>query len=168
SLSKEYLRCRATGVDGNSATNLGLGSIPPSFGPQQGNITFGDSVTNQGNTTLSLQQQALLTHMVYGSGNQSTPHGQETFLPQAFNTMTLQEPNANWNMDTGSDELRTLVSRNFISCNKTKPSVLCHACHLGKHVRLPFSLYETIVTSPFDIIHSDLWTSPLSSITGTK
>ncbi|GJR42943.1 hybrid signal transduction histidine kinase M [Tanacetum coccineum] len=33
---------------------------------------------------------------------------------------------------------------------------------LGKHVRLPFSLSETVVKSPFDIIHSNLWTSPLS------
>ncbi|GJR19803.1 hypothetical protein Tco_0968330 [Tanacetum coccineum] len=32
---------------------------------------------------------------------------------------------------------------------------------LGKHVRLPFSLSETIVKAPFNIIHSDLWTSPI-------
>ncbi|GJU51296.1 ribonuclease H-like domain-containing protein [Tanacetum coccineum] len=39
----------------------------------------------------------------------------------------------------GSDVLRRrLVSNNFISCNKEKPPVLCHACQLGKHVRLPF------------------------------
>jgi hypothetical protein len=68
----------------------------------------------------------------------------------------------------GSDVLRSLVSNNFISCNKTKSPVLCHACQLGKHVRLPFSLSETIVTSPFDIVHSNLWTSPLSSISGIK
>ncbi|GJU84384.1 hybrid signal transduction histidine kinase M [Tanacetum coccineum] len=105
----------------NLATNFGLGSIPPGFGPQQGNTTFGHSVTNQGNTTLSPQQQALLTHAVYGSGNQSTPHGQETFLPQAFNTMTLQEPaNANWNMDTGAsshlNSSATNLSNVFNSC----------------------------------------------------
>nr|GEX13411.1 ribonuclease H-like domain-containing protein [Tanacetum cinerariifolium] len=68
----------------------------------------------------------------------------------------------------GSDVLRSLVSNNFISCNKTKSPVLCHACQLGKHVRLPFSPSETVVTSPFDIIHSDLWTSPLSSVLGIK
>ncbi|GJZ28889.1 ribonuclease H-like domain-containing protein [Tanacetum coccineum] len=38
----------------------------------------------------------------------------------------------------GSEVLRRLVSRNLISCNKEKPFVLCHACQLGKHVRLPF------------------------------
>ncbi|GJR80312.1 hypothetical protein Tco_0151097, partial [Tanacetum coccineum] len=110
----------------------------------------------------------------------STPaNGQATFLPQAFNTMTLRDPtDANWNMDTGawshllsnatSEVLRHLVSNILISCNKTKSIVLCHACQLGKHVRLPFSLSETVVKSPFDIIHSDLWTSPLSSVSGIK
>ncbi|GJT65594.1 ribonuclease H-like domain-containing protein [Tanacetum coccineum] len=39
---------------------------------------------------------------------------------------------------------------------------------LGKHVRLPFSLSETIVKAPFDIIHSGLWTSPLTSVSGIK
>ncbi|GJR82600.1 ribonuclease H-like domain-containing protein [Tanacetum coccineum] len=68
----------------------------------------------------------------------------------------------------GSEVLRHLVSNNLISCNKTKSTVLCHACQLGKHVRLPFSLSETVVKSPFDIIHSDLWTSPLSSVSGIK
>ncbi|GJZ35015.1 ribonuclease H-like domain-containing protein [Tanacetum coccineum] len=68
----------------------------------------------------------------------------------------------------GSDVLRSLVSNNLISCNKTKSPVLCHACQLGKHVRLPFSLSKTIVKSPFDIIHSDLWTSPITSVSGIK
>ncbi|GJR75490.1 ribonuclease H-like domain-containing protein [Tanacetum coccineum] len=36
----------------------------------------------------------------------------------------------------GSGALRRLVSNNVISCNKEKPLVLCHACQLGKHVRL--------------------------------
>ncbi|GKD53940.1 ribonuclease H-like domain-containing protein [Tanacetum coccineum] len=43
--------------------------------------------------------------------------------------------------------LRHLVSNNFISCNKEKPLVLCHACQLGKHVRLPFVSSNTVVTS---------------------
>ncbi|GKE76298.1 ribonuclease H-like domain-containing protein, partial [Tanacetum coccineum] len=64
----------------------------------------------------------------------------------------------------GSEVLRSLVSNNLISCNKTQSSVLCHACQLGKHVRIPFSLSETIVKAPFDIIHSDLWTSPITSV----
>nr|GEV95788.1 ribonuclease H-like domain-containing protein [Tanacetum cinerariifolium] len=56
--------------------------------------------------------------------------------------------------------LRRLVFSKFISYNKEKPPVLCHACQLGKHVRLPFVSSSTVISSCFDIIHSDVWTSP--------
>nr|GFA70510.1 ribonuclease H-like domain-containing protein [Tanacetum cinerariifolium] len=49
-----------------------------------------------------------------------------------------------------------------------KPPVLCHACQLGKHVRLSFVNSNTVVTSCFDIIHSDVWTSPIPSLSGFK
>nr|GEU99862.1 ribonuclease H-like domain-containing protein [Tanacetum cinerariifolium] len=38
----------------------------------------------------------------------------------------------------GSEVLRRLVSSDSISYNKEKLLVLCHACQLGKHVKLPF------------------------------
>ncbi|GKD81815.1 hypothetical protein Tco_1348654 [Tanacetum coccineum] len=128
------------------------GSIPPGFGPQQGNNTFGHSVTNQGNTTLSPQQQALLTQAVYGSGNQSTPHGQETFLPQAFNTMTLQEPaNANRNMDTGAsshlNSSATNLSNVFNSC--IYPSVFVGD---GKSIPVTNTGHSTL-TTPHRTLH---------------
>nr|GEW79215.1 ribonuclease H-like domain-containing protein [Tanacetum cinerariifolium] len=72
-----------------------------------------------------------------------------------------------WNQHLGhpeSDVLCRLVSNNVISCNKEKPPVLCHACQLGKHVRLSFVSSNTIVSSCFDIVHSDVWTSPISSL----
>ncbi|GJZ66374.1 ribonuclease H-like domain-containing protein [Tanacetum coccineum] len=56
----------------------------------------------------------------------------------------------------GCKVLRRLVSSNFISCNKEKHPVLCHACQLGKHVRLPFVGSDTVMSSCFDIIHSDV------------
>ncbi|GJX00855.1 ribonuclease H-like domain-containing protein [Tanacetum coccineum] len=40
----------------------------------------------------------------------------------------------------GSEVLRRLLSNNIISCNKENPPGLCHACQLGKHVRLPLSV----------------------------
>ncbi|GKD48930.1 ribonuclease H-like domain-containing protein [Tanacetum coccineum] len=61
------------------------------------------------------------------------------------------------------DVLRRLESSHFISYIKTKLSALCHACQLCKHTRLPFYSSESNVGSVFDIIHSDLWTSPISS-----
>ncbi|GKA46706.1 ribonuclease H-like domain-containing protein [Tanacetum coccineum] len=74
-----------------------------------------------------------------------------------------------WHQHLGqprSDVLRRLVSNNVISCNKEKPPILCHACQLGKHVRLPFVSSNIIVSSCFDIVHSDVWTSPIPSLLG--
>ncbi|GKB35290.1 ribonuclease H-like domain-containing protein [Tanacetum coccineum] len=68
-----------------------------------------------------------------------------------------------WHQRLGHPErevLRHLVSNNFISCNKEKPHVLCHACQLGKHVRLPFFvlvyplLNKSDVWSKFVLFHT--------------
>ncbi|GJS02523.1 ribonuclease H-like domain-containing protein [Tanacetum coccineum] len=81
-------------------------------------------------------------------------------IPHAFLYQRLGHP--------GGEVLRRLVSSNFISCNKEKPPVLCHACQLGKHARLPFVSSGTVISSCFDIIHSDVWTSPIPSLSGFK
>lgn len=39
---------------------------------------------------------------------------------------------------------------------------------MGKHVKLPFSLSNSITLSPFELVHSDVWTSPVTSISGIK
>ncbi|GJW89817.1 putative reverse transcriptase domain-containing protein, partial [Tanacetum coccineum] len=57
----------------------------------------------------------------------------------------------------GEDVLRSLMSRQFISCNKEKSSHLCHACHW----RLPFASSESIVTRSFKIVHFDIWNSSI-------
>jgi hypothetical protein len=51
------------------------------------------------------------------------------------------------------------------SCNKTE-SHSCEACRLGKHVRLPFSSSSTVASFPFQLLHSDVWTSPIPSNSG--
>nr|GEY30381.1 ribonuclease H-like domain-containing protein [Tanacetum cinerariifolium] len=66
----------------------------------------------------------------------------------------------------GSNVLCRLVSNNIFSCNKEKPPILCHAFQLGKHVRLPFVSSNTIVSSCFDIVYSDVWISPIPSLSG--
>lgn len=40
------------------------------------------------------------------------------------------------------------------------------ACNLGQHVHLSFSSYTSIVSEPFEYIHSDLWISPLPAVSG--
>ncbi|GJU63696.1 ribonuclease H-like domain-containing protein [Tanacetum coccineum] len=67
-------------------------------------------------------------------------------LPYAFHTMTLQNPN--WNMDTGASSHL--------------------ANNTGKHAKLPFYNSESSVNSVFEIIHSDIWTSPIPSESGIK
>ncbi|GJR61483.1 ribonuclease H-like domain-containing protein [Tanacetum coccineum] len=68
----------------------------------------------------------------------------------------------------GDQVLRLLVSSRFISCNKEKSLHICHACQLGKHVKLPLHSLTSIVKHCFDIIHSDLWTSAIVSFSGFK
>ncbi|GJW18774.1 ribonuclease H-like domain-containing protein [Tanacetum coccineum] len=68
----------------------------------------------------------------------------------------------------GDNVIQTLSSRGLVSYNKQNTQHLCRACQLGKQTKLPFQLSTSIVTSPFDIIHSDLWTSPVSSMSGYK
>ncbi|GJW47320.1 retrovirus-related pol polyprotein from transposon TNT 1-94 [Tanacetum coccineum] len=63
----------------------------------------------------------------------------------------------------GEEVLRSLVFRQFISCNKEKSHHICRACQLGKHVRLLFSSSDSVVTHCFEIVHSDIWTSPIAS-----
>ncbi|GKB79885.1 ribonuclease H-like domain-containing protein [Tanacetum coccineum] len=64
----------------------------------------------------------------------------------------------------GEEVLRSLVSRLFISCNKDKSPHVCHAYQLGKHVRFPFSSSNSIISRSFEIVHSDIWTSPIVTL----
>jgi len=64
----------------------------------------------------------------------------------------------------GSDALSRLVSSSAISCNKAESKYLCHAYQLGRHVRLPFHTSSLRAAHNFDLIHCDLWTFPMVSI----
>lgn len=66
-----------------------------------------------------------------------------------------------------SHSIAALKHSSFISCNKS-PTVNCEACQLGKNVTLPFSTLVSRTDAPFEIIHCDLWTSPLSSVFNYK
>ncbi|GJX90488.1 ribonuclease H-like domain-containing protein [Tanacetum coccineum] len=95
------------------------------------------------------------------------------FLPSTISSPTtlLSTKHSMWHRRLGhprDDVLRVLVSNKFISYNKPKSTTLCHACQLGKHVRLPFLHSTSVVLDTFDIIHSDLWTSPLPSFSSFK
>jgi hypothetical protein len=55
-----------------------------------------------------------------------------------------------------------------IPCTRSHDEHLCHACQLGCHVRLPFSSSSSHATHTFDLVHCDLWTSPITSMSGYK
>jgi hypothetical protein len=67
----------------------------------------------------------------------------------------------------GTDVLSQLDSSLAIRCSRSSLE-LCHACQLGRHTRLPFSSSSTCTKQPFDIIHCDLWTSSIASVSGYK
>ena len=58
-----------------------------------------------------------------------------------------------------------LNKNNLLSCNNSGRS-LCHSCQLGKHARLPFTSSTSHTAAPFELVHCDVWTSPVSSISG--
>jgi hypothetical protein len=66
------------------------------------------------------------------------------------------------------DALSKLLCSSAISCTQRTHESLCHACQLGRHVRLRFSSSTSQVVRPFALIHYDLWTSPMISVSGYK
>ena len=68
----------------------------------------------------------------------------------------------------GASILESLRKNNFIECNKLSNSTVCSSCPLGKLVKLPFITSHSHTMMPFDIIHCDLWTSPLLSSMGHR
>jgi hypothetical protein len=56
----------------------------------------------------------------------------------------------------------------LIPFSNKEPSTLCHACQLGRYTRLPFQSSSSRVSSPFELVLCDLWTSPVVSVSGFK
>ena len=61
--------------------------------------------------------------------------------------------------------IASLKKNSLLSCNKIDRTI-CHACQLGKHAHHPFSSSRSQTVSPFEIVHCDVWTSPVPSISG--
>jgi transposase InsO family protein len=69
---------------------------------------------------------------------------------------------------TDLDVLSKLSSSSVITYPWDRDDSLCHACQLGRHIQLPFPSSSTRVVQPFDLIHYDLWTSSVLSVSGYK
>ena len=57
----------------------------------------------------------------------------------------------------------SLRQNKHIACTKADYSS-CHICHLGKHTHLPFSTSTSQTSSPFELVHCDVWTSHVPSV----
>lgn len=68
----------------------------------------------------------------------------------------------------GDTVFKQLISSKFIQWNKTKSNHHCSSCQAGKHVLIPFSLSDSNVSFPFDLVHYDVWSSPLVIHSGLK
>jgi hypothetical protein len=102
-----------------------------------------------GSTTPSVGAMAALA---------ATPHALAAVAPTTWHRR-LGHPDP--------DALSSLSRSFFIHCTSNKHE-FWHACQLGKHTRLPFHSSSHRAEHPFDLIHLDLWTSPVISVSGSK
>lgn len=65
--------------------------------------------------------------------------------------------------------LSCLAKLSLIPYNKYVPEITtCHACQLGRHVQFPFATSTFRTNKVFDLIHCDLWTSPINGASRYK
>jgi hypothetical protein len=67
----------------------------------------------------------------------------------------------------GVDTMSKLSNAFSIICSKHTHD-LCHTCQLGRHTCMPFISSTSSADNNFDLIHCDLWTSPIVNIFGCK
>jgi hypothetical protein len=67
----------------------------------------------------------------------------------------------------GVDALYKLSSDSSVICSK-RIHDFCHACQLGRHTRMPFTSSTSRTYNIFDLIHCDMWTSPIVTVSGHK
>jgi len=88
-------------------------------------------------------------------------------LPAAQSLVAVSTPTL-WHRRLGHPGHEALSKLALPGCTRTTSSSLCHACQLGRHVRLPFRVSSSRASHKFDLIHCDLWTSPVASVSGFK
>jgi hypothetical protein len=93
-----------------------------------------------------------------------------TRSPCATPTAALAASASTWHHRLGHpgvDALSKLSSDSSVICSR-RTHDFCHACQLGSHTRMPFASSTSHADNIFDIIHCDLWTSPVVSVSGHK
>ncbi|KAL9234053.1 hypothetical protein vseg_008969 [Gypsophila vaccaria] len=92
----------------------------------------------------------------------STTHDAPADPPHALTAI----PRSTWHGrlgHPGSVIFNSLCTNKMIPCRPMNNLSVCNSCQLGKHIKLSFSPSLSSTVQPFDIIHTDLWTSPILS-----
>jgi hypothetical protein len=67
----------------------------------------------------------------------------------------------------GHGQLHHILSTLDFHCSRSDTHS-CSSCRLGKHVRLSFFDSSSVSLFPFQLLHCDVWTSPIISNSGFK
>ena len=86
--------------------------------------------------------------------------------PSDFTTLSSTIWHSRLGHPPGDVILNSLRSSKIIDCNKTR--LFCISLPLSKHIKLPFATSMSFSSCPFEIIHNNLWTSPICSPLGYK
>lgn len=92
-------------------------------------------------------------------------------VPPTPEVHTAIAPSINlWHLRLGHPGRRVLQQSlpNLEFSSTKQSSSLCEACQLGKHVRLTFVSSTSVSYVPFQLVHADIWTSPVVSFSGFK
>jgi hypothetical protein len=80
---------------------------------------------------------------------------------------TLVVSASTWHRRLGHPSVDTMSNASSIIYSR-RTHDLCHTCQLGHHTCMPFVSSASRADNNFDLIHCDLWTSPIVSISGYK
>ncbi|KAM2234356.1 hypothetical protein EV2_013133 [Malus domestica] len=64
--------------------------------------------------------------------------------------------------------IKFLISNKQVPIHGTVDVTFCPSCPLGKSTKLPFSTSESVSQFPLQLLHSDVWCSPVISIEGFR
>jgi hypothetical protein len=64
--------------------------------------------------------------------------------------------------------IRVLQDNNIAVNSEISPSLICHACQLGKSHQLPFPHALHMSTAPLELVQTDVWGPAISSINKSK
>jgi hypothetical protein len=90
--------------------------------------------------------------------------------PCAAPIAALDASTSTWHCHLGQagvDALSKLSSDSSVVCSRCTHD-FCHACQLDRYTHMPFASSTSRVDNIFDLIHYDLWTSPVVSVSGHK